>query len=112
MGYQFDKYKDVHCYYKEIDEHGDYSFFYKANLKLKNKVEIVYFKGQDSNNKTMSVLVDYLYVEDLIKSEYVIQIIAIEESFSITVSAAEVWVRSFEKQKALNVYNFLFSNVT
>ena len=60
----------------------------------------------------MSVLVDYLYVEDLIKSEYVIQIIAIEESFSITVSAAEVWVRSFEKQKALNVYNFLFSNVT
>ena len=58
----------------------------------------------------MSVLVDYLYVEDLIKSEYVIQIIAIEESFSITASAAEVWVRFFEKQKALNVYT-LFSNV-
>ena len=35
-------------------------------------------------------------VQDLIKSEYVIQIMAIEESYSITISAAEVWVRSLE----------------
>lgn len=109
MEYQFDSERGVHCFYKEIGEDGDYSFFHKANLELKNKVEVVYFKSQDSKNKTKSVLVDYMDVQDLIKSEYVIQIMAIEESYSITISAAEVWVRSFEKEKAIHIFDALFN---
>lgn len=108
MEYQFDSERGVHCFYKEIGEDADYSFFYKANLELKNKVEVVYFEGQDSKNKTKSVLVDYMDVQDLIKSEYVIQIIAIEESYSITISAAEVWVRAFDRQKSVTIFEMLF----
>lgn len=104
MEYQFDSERGVHCFYKEIGDDGDYSFFHKANLELKNKVEVVYFEGQDSKNKTKSVLVDYSDVQGLINSEYVIQIIAIEDSCSITISAAEVWVRSFENGKAISVF--------
>ena len=108
MEYQFDSERGVHCFYKEIGEDGDYSFFHKANLELKNKVEVVYFESQDSKNKTKSVLVDYIDVQDLIKSEYVIQIIAMEESYSITISAAEVWVRSFDRQKSVTIFEMLF----
>lgn len=109
MEYQFDSERGVHCFYKEIGEDGDYSFFHKANLELKNKVEVVYFESQVSINKTKSVFVDYSDVHGLINSEYVIQIIAIEESYSITISAVEVWVRSFEKVKAINIFDSLFN---
>jgi hypothetical protein len=109
MEYEFDSERGVHCFYNEIGEDGDYSFFYKANFELKNKVEVVYFESQDSNNKTKSVFVDYSDFQGLMNSEYVIQIIANEDSYSITISAAEVLVRSFEKVKAINIFDALFN---
>jgi len=114
MEYQFDSGRGVHCCYKELDEDGDYSFFCDANLKLKNLVEVVCFDDNNSKNKTNSVLVDYSEVQELISSENIIQIFTNEEEsgYSIIISAGEVWVRSFDRHQAINVYKMLFNIVT
>ena len=50
-------------------------------------------------------------VQDLINSENVIQILTNEDESgcSITISAAEVWVRSFDRHQAINLFKMLFN---
>ena len=109
MEYEFDKDLGLHFYFKANQEVKDYFFFCSANLKLKNKVELVYSEDQNSINKTKTIFVNYSEVKNLIESKFVLEIYANEDQYSIIISSSEICVRSFDKNIAENIFRQLFN---
>ena len=109
MEYEFEKDLGLHFYFKANQEVKDYFFFCNANLKLKNKVELVYSEDQNSINKTKTIFVNYSEAKNLIESKFVLEIYANEDQYSIIISLSEICVRSFDKKIAENIFRQLFN---
>ena len=95
----------AHAFYTIVDENCDLSFFYKNNLYLKNEIEISFFINERKDHE--SEYINYSELEDALKTKDIFMVQALEKDYEIRFSGAELWVFSFSKEKAENIFKLL-----
>ena len=108
MDYFIVKETGAHAFYTIVNENCDLAFFYRNNLYLKNEIEISFFINERKDHK--SEYVSYSQLEDALKIKDVFMVQAIEKDYEIRFSGAELWVFSFSKDKANQIFNLLDLN--
>jgi hypothetical protein len=105
MEYYRVKETGAHAYYTIVDEKCDLSFFYNNKIDFRNSIEIAYFINNENHHKYKQI--KSLELEKELKRKNVFMVQVTEKDFEIKFSGAELWVFSFSKEKAKNIYNLL-----
>tara|TARA_B110000914_G_C15208740_1_gene329630 strand:- start:128 stop:454 length:327 start_codon:yes stop_codon:yes gene_type:complete len=108
MEYYKVKETGAHAFHGVVNENCDLSFFYTKNLYLSNLIEISYFIN--TRKDTKSKILKYSELEKELKNKHIIMVEVIEKDYSIRFLGAEVWVYSFSRVKARNIYKLLDLN--
>jgi hypothetical protein len=108
MEYYVVKETGAHCYHTIVDENCDLSFFYNSNLELRSKIKISFYTDKNKNHN--SKFVDYSDFLSELKTKDIFMIQTNETDFEISFSGAELYVFSFSKEKAENIFKLLIQN--
>ena len=95
------------CCYTTLDENQSLDFLLKSqNFNIKNEIEVCSLTGKDKS-KVKTISINFEELGQHISNELVITVEITENEFAIILSAAELWVYSFDQDLAESIFKTL-----
>ena len=96
------------CCYTLLDECQSLNFLLKAqSVNIKNEVKVSSFIGNDKS-KVETLSMNFNELGQHISNELVIIVEITESEFAIVLSAAELWIYSFDEDLAETIFHSLW----
>ena len=96
------------CCYTLLDEYQSLEFLLKAqSFNIKNEVKVSSFIGNDKS-KIETLTMNFEELGQHISNELVISVEITESEFAIVLSAAELWIYSFDEDLAESIFKTLW----
>ena len=97
------------CCYTTIDEHQSLDFLLKAqSFNIENEIQVCSYTGKDKS-KVETRSISFEELGQHISNELVISVEITESEFAIILSAAELWIYSFDEDLAESIFKTLWA---